>query len=135
MYFTNGSNRAFEMLMRGKLGFDRYENGGCADCEDCNTCHFCRPHWKYQFCVYAECPYEPGLLTALRAARRSERKDQLYFVDKRDKYGGIPNIQISYDLRAFAKLVVKSVPAQQKFAAFFVDTRWRPVADVRNRPV
>ena len=132
MYFTNGSSRAFEMLMRGKPGFDRYENGGCADCEDCNTCHFYRPHWKYQFCVYAECPYEPGKLTALRAARRSERKDQLYFVDKRDKYGGIPNIQISYDLRAFAKLVVKSVPAQQKFAAFFVDTRWRPVADVRN---
>ena len=35
MYFTNGSSRAFEMLMRGKPGFDRYENGGCADCEDC----------------------------------------------------------------------------------------------------
>ena len=37
MYFTNGSSRVFEMLMRGKPGFDRYENGGCADCEDCNT--------------------------------------------------------------------------------------------------
>src|SRR5574344_2078513 len=24
----------------------------------CNTCHFYRPHWKYRFCVYAECPYE-----------------------------------------------------------------------------
>ena len=54
MYFTNGSSRAFEMLMRGKPGFDRYENGGCADCEDCNTCHFYRPHWEYQFCVYGE---------------------------------------------------------------------------------
>ena len=30
MYFTNGSSRAFEMLMRGKPSFDRYENGGCA---------------------------------------------------------------------------------------------------------
>ena len=66
LYGTNGSSRAFEMLMRGKPGFDRYENGGCADCEDCNTCHFYRPHWKYQFCVYAECPYEPGKLTAIR---------------------------------------------------------------------
>ena len=66
MYFTNGSSRAYEMLMRGKPGFDRYENGGCADCEDCDTCHFYRPHWKYQFCVYADCPYEPGKLTALR---------------------------------------------------------------------
>ena len=37
MYFTNGSSRAFEMLMRGKPGFDRYENGGCANCEDCNS--------------------------------------------------------------------------------------------------
>ena len=53
MYFTDGSSRAFEMLMQGNLGFDRHENGGCADCEDCNTCHFYRPHWKYQFCVYA----------------------------------------------------------------------------------
>ena len=55
--FYGGSSRAFEMLMQGNLGFDRHENGGCADCEDCNTCHFYRPHWKYQFCVYAECPY------------------------------------------------------------------------------
>ena len=66
MYFTDGSSRAFEMLMQGNLGFDRHENGGCADCEDCNACHFYRPHWKYQFCVYAECPYEPGKLTALQ---------------------------------------------------------------------
>ena len=64
MYFTDGSSRAFEMLMQGKPGFDRHENGGCADCEDCNTCHFYRPHWKYQFCVYAECPYGARLVTA-----------------------------------------------------------------------
>lgn len=59
MYFTNGSSRAFEMLMRGKPGFDRYENGGCADCEDCNTCHFYRPHWKYQFSTPVSNP-QPG---------------------------------------------------------------------------
>ena len=29
--------------------------------------HFYRPDWKYQFCVYAECPYQPGKLTALDA--------------------------------------------------------------------
>ena len=119
MYFTNGSSRAFEMLMRGKPGFDRYENGGCADCEDCNTCHFYRPHWKYQFCVYAEYPYEPGKLTALRAARRSERKDQLYFVDKRDKYGGISNIQISHDLRAFCKARCKKCARTAKVRCVF----------------
>ena len=27
MYFTNGKSRAFEMLMQGKPGFDRYGNG------------------------------------------------------------------------------------------------------------
>ena len=54
MYFTNGSSCAFEMLMRGKPGFDRYENGGCADCEDCNTCHFYRPHWKYTYRVLTD---------------------------------------------------------------------------------
>ena len=32
MYFTNGGSRVFEMLMRGKTGFGRCENGGCADC-------------------------------------------------------------------------------------------------------
>ena len=52
MYFTDGSSRAFEMLMRGKLSFDRYENGGCADCVDCNTCHFYRPHWKYYILLF-----------------------------------------------------------------------------------
>ena len=48
MYFTNGSSRAFEMLMRGRPGFDRHENGGCADCEDCRIdenkrerCNYC----------------------------------------------------------------------------------------------
>ena len=64
MYFTRGRSRAFEALMQGKPGFDRFENGGCAEHENCNTCHFYRPNWKYQFCVYEECPYESGKLTA-----------------------------------------------------------------------
>lgn len=64
MYFTSGRRRAFEALMQGKPGFDRFENGGCAEHENCNTCHFYRPNWKYPFCVYEECPYESGKLTA-----------------------------------------------------------------------
>lgn len=27
MYFTSGSNRAFESLMQGKPGFDHYDSG------------------------------------------------------------------------------------------------------------
>ncbi len=39
MYFTSGQDRAF------------------------------RPDWKYQYCVYAGCPYQPGKLTALAAVK------------------------------------------------------------------
>ena len=67
MYFTSGSDRAFESLMQGKPGFDHYDSGEAVTPEDCGTCRFYRPHWKYQFCVYAECPYQPGKLTAYDA--------------------------------------------------------------------
>ena len=66
MYFTSGSDRAFEQLMQGKPGFDHYDSGEAVT-PDCGTCRFYRPHWKYQFCVYAECPYQPGKLTAYDA--------------------------------------------------------------------
>ncbi len=69
MYFTSGKDRAFEILMQGKPGFDRYENG-CAAYDDCNTCRFYRPRWKYQFCLYAECPYQPGRLTAKKRGKK-----------------------------------------------------------------
>ena len=67
MYFTSGSNRAFESLMQGKPGFDHYDSGDAGAPEDCGDCRFYRPDWKYQFCVYAECPYQPGKLTAYDA--------------------------------------------------------------------
>ena len=67
MYFTSGSDRAFEQLMQGKPGFDHYDSGEAVTPEDCGTCRFYRPHWKYQFCVYAECPYQPGKPTAYDA--------------------------------------------------------------------
>ena len=48
MYFTSGSNRAFEQLMQGKPGFDHYDSGEAVTPEDCGTCRFYRPNWKYQ---------------------------------------------------------------------------------------
>ena len=65
MYFTSGSDRAFEQLMQTRPGADHFDNGEAGAPEDCGTCRFYRPHWKYQFCVYEECPYQPGKLTAL----------------------------------------------------------------------
>lgn len=67
MYFTSGGDRAFESLMQGKPGFEHYDSGDAGAPEDCGDCRFYRPDWKYQFCVYAECPYQPGKLTAYDA--------------------------------------------------------------------
>ena len=60
MYFTSGSDRAFEQLMQTRPGADHFDSGEAGAPEDCGTCRFYRPHWKYQFCVYEECPYQPG---------------------------------------------------------------------------
>ena len=67
MYFTSGDDRAFEQLMQERPGADHFDNGEAGAPEDCGDCRFYRPDWKYQFCVYAECPYQPGKLTALDA--------------------------------------------------------------------
>ena len=69
MYFTSGQDRAFERLMQEKPSFDHYDGGGANAPEDCGSCRFYRPDWKYQYCVYAECPYQPGKLTAIVAVK------------------------------------------------------------------
>ena len=74
MYFTSGSDRAFEQLMQTRPGADHFDNGEAGAPEDCGTCRFYRPYWKYQFCVYAECPYQPGKLTALDGAVKFQVK-------------------------------------------------------------
>ena len=74
MYFTSGSDRAFEQIMQTRPGADHFDNGEAGAPEDCGTCRFYRPQWKYQFCVYAECPY-PVSYTHLDVYKRqpSER--------------------------------------------------------------
>ena len=74
MYFTSGSDRAFEQLMQTRPGADHFDSGEAGAPEDCGTCRFYRPHWKYQFCVYEECPYQPGKLTALDGAVKFQVK-------------------------------------------------------------
>ena len=69
MYFTSGRDRAFEQLMQQRPGADHFDSGDAGAPEDCGDCRFYRPDWKYQFCVYAECPYQPGKLTALDAVK------------------------------------------------------------------
>ena len=74
MYFTSGDDRAFEQLMQERPGADHFDNGEAGAPEGCGTCRFYRPYWKYQFCVYAECPYQPGKLTALDGAAKFQVK-------------------------------------------------------------
>ena len=74
MYFTSGSDRAFEQLMQTRPGADHFDSGEAGAPEGCGTCRFYRPHWKYQFCVYEECPYQPGKRTALDGAVKFQVK-------------------------------------------------------------
>ena len=68
MFFMSDEGRAFELLMQQKPGFDRYQSGCAGSNEDCGTCRFYRPHWKYEFCVFKECPYCPGKRTRKTSA-------------------------------------------------------------------
>lgn len=63
MHFTNNKHRAFEKLMQEKPGFDRFDSACAENGDDCRTCRFYRPDWKYEFCIFKECPYCPGKLT------------------------------------------------------------------------
>ncbi len=64
MYFTNGDHRAFERLMRDKPG-DQYDSGADGPYPECRSCRCHRPFWTYRFCLYQECPFTPGRVTAV----------------------------------------------------------------------
>ena len=109
MYFTSGDDRAFEQLMQERPGADHFDNGEAGAPEDCGTCRFYRLYWKYQFCVYAECPYQPGKLTALDGAAKFQVKgvdDEMavFRVEKNRGYTVMSNHQLrNKDLSLKAK--------------------------------
>lgn len=82
MYFTSGSDRAFEQLMQTRPGADHFDSGEAGAPEDCGTCRFYRPHWKYQFCVYEECPYAivPKTVAVMSSAAAINRPRTLVLV-------------------------------------------------------
>ena len=45
--------------------------------EDCGTCRFYRPGWKYEFCVFKECPYCPGKRTRKTDVYKRQTEDLL----------------------------------------------------------
>ena len=58
-YMTAGTLQAFEALMQEAPGDDHYDSGCEGICPECRSCRFHRPYWKYQSCVFEECPYYP----------------------------------------------------------------------------
>ena len=73
MYFTDGEHRAFESLMMDRPGGDHYDSGEDGPYPECRSCRWHRPKRRDRFCKYAECPFTPGRLTAIR--RGSQRRN------------------------------------------------------------
>ena len=46
MYFTFGTDRAFEQLMQERTGTEHFDSGEAVTPEGCSTCRFYRPRWK-----------------------------------------------------------------------------------------
>ena len=65
-YMTAGKLQAFEALMKEVPGHNHYDSGCDGICPECRSCCFHRPYWKYQTCVFEECPYSPVKLSTLR---------------------------------------------------------------------
>ena len=65
-YMTAGKLQAFEALMKEVPGHNHYDSGCDGICPECRSCCFHRPYWKYQTCVFEECPFSPSKLSTLR---------------------------------------------------------------------
>ena len=72
MYFTDGSDRAFEKLMRTAPGFDQ-RNDSTSERDVCYSCDFYRPFWEDRYCVYRVCPFQSGRRT-VKKKQRPRRK-------------------------------------------------------------
>ena len=54
---TAGDLQALELLMQTTPGFEHFDSGTDGILPECRSCRFHRPFWKYQSCVFVECPY------------------------------------------------------------------------------
>ena len=54
--YPKSCSLAFEVLMR-ETPYSHFDSGCEGITPECRSCCFHRPHWKYQSCVFAECPY------------------------------------------------------------------------------
>ena len=69
----NGCIKAFEAMMK-KTPYSRYDSGSEGITPECRTCRFHRPYWKYQSCVFEECPYSTCKLSTRRCQQDTEKE-------------------------------------------------------------
>ena len=92
---TAGDLQALELLMQTTPGFEHFDSGADGILPECRSCRFHRPFWKYQSCVFAECPYccNPVLPSKIKVAHLlPERKsimDNKIEVFKNEQFGEI----------------------------------------------
>ena len=68
-----GSIKAFEAMMK-ETPYSRYDSGCEGITPECRTCRFHRPYWKYQSCVFEECPYSTNKLSTRRCQQDKEKE-------------------------------------------------------------
>ena len=69
----NGCIKAFEAMMK-ETPYSRYDSGSEGITPECRTCRFHRPYWKYQSCVFEECPYSTYKLSTRRCQQDTEKE-------------------------------------------------------------
>lgn len=70
-YMTAGNLQAFDLLMKQTPGTDHYDSGYEGVCPECRSCRFHRPLWRYQSCVFTECPYCAYPLSTIKTEKSS----------------------------------------------------------------
>ena len=95
---TAGDLQALELLMQTIPGFEHYDSGVDGILPECRSCRFHRPFWKYQSCVFAECPYCCNPVSTLKnqsGTSEPERKpvmDNKIEIFKNEQFGEVRTI-------------------------------------------
>lgn len=71
--YLSGTLMAFERLMQ-ETPYSHFDSGCDGICPECRSCWFHRPYWKYQTCVFKECPYSPKRLSTRRCHPETSRE-------------------------------------------------------------
>lgn len=71
--YLKGTIVAFELMMQ-ETPYSRYDSGCDGITPECRSCRFHRPYWKYQTCVFEECPYSKAPISTRRCQRENAKE-------------------------------------------------------------